>query len=574
MADAMPQRLPGKPAVDPNMPFMPQLQPGMANGQLHSAPNPLQQQKSALEEQIRSVEATGGDASGMRSQLASMYDQLNPNWRAQTPPKLPININSIPTRGDAFKNPDGSLNLDAIQPVPGAKFNTATTLTSALDKMFKGTEQDSLDDLAYKIEGRSKARSDIAPLLNSPDEAMSTVLSVINQFGGKQLPSQTLSPEETSYIEQSFEVGPGRKFATIDDIPDQYINFAIGYGLVGLASGGGLQGFTGALGAGLANAQQGFDQQFANDQAQFEARRAMNAALAKRQGAINDANFQQEGYYAKDMRDLVEKVTSSTMNLDRQTKVAVMSSIMPMIQNGDSDRWNAYVETMGPTLQQLGITLPKVLPKSSNEVKTDATVASMGIKDARLQQVMSFAADLHPLERDKLMTQISILDGNDKVTTERLELLKKQVAGYDKKQAAELMLMGVRAESLKKQADAAVARANNVVKGVGSGGSDPDLARLKMIATLDSRVVGQLSKDKTTTLKQISALEKQIEEWGFMLKSSTFKDANSQKTINDKVKDASGKLANLKTRSFDIDQSIQRLITAQESAATFLRSKQ
>ncbi len=576
MADGTPvrpPRLPGQLAVDPNAPSgLEPFNPG-------PPPNQARDQKSQLEAQIRQIESTGGNASQLRAQLASVYDQMNPNWRAQSNPNpngasatprpatpLPgVNLDSIPTRWDEYKNPDGSLNIDRIEPISGQKFNTSTVLMAGIDKMFQGTENDSLEDLAYKIEGKSKVRSDIAPLLNSPEEAMSSVMALMAKFGGAQLPSQTLNPEEKAYIEAAFQVAPGRKFATIDDIPDDYINFAIGYGLVGLASGDGLRGFTDAAGAGLANAQQGLDQTFAQDTAQFEAQKALNMALAKRQGQIENANFQQEGYFAKDMRDLTEKVTSSVLTLDRQTQVAVFSSIMPMIQSGDSDRWNTYVETMGPTLKEkFGITLPKVLPKSSNELKTDATTASMQIKDQRLQQVMDFAADMQPLQKEKLMTQISLLDGQDEMATARVDLLRKQVAGYDRKLAADIMLIGARAEALRKQAQAALERA----KKEGTPASDPKIKQFQAIAGMNSSAIKDLAKQQDTLIKQIAADRQEINSV-FMLRQG-LKDTNSKITFDARERAAKSRIDANEKQKAEIDATIKRISDAQINAASVL----
>lgn len=600
MADGTPtrpSRLTGKPAVDPSLPTngaLPQgyvlnnplpkgdqsgvVPGGMAPVGAGAPPNPMRDQKTQLEAQIRQLESTGQDSSALRAQLAGVYDQMNPGWRLPAPTKdvasgmsrpatpIPgINIDSIPTRWDEYKNPDGSLNLDKIEPVSGRKVNTSTVLMSGIEKMFKGVEGDSLEDLAYKIEGGSKARSDIAPLLNSPDEAVSTILGLVNKFGGKQLPSQSLGPEEKAYLEAAFQVAPGRKFATIDDVPDDYINFAIGYGLLGMAKGDGLQGFAAAGNAGLANAQQGLDQQFAQDTAQFEASKALNMALANRAGKISDANFQQEGYYAKDMRDLVEKVTSATLNLDRQTQVAVLSTIMPMIQNGDSDRYNAYVQTIGPMLKEkFGITLPQALPKSSNELKTDASIVSMQIKDARLQQVMDFAAELQPFEKEKLMTQISILDGKDEEATARVDLLRKQISGYDKKLANETMLAGARAESLRAQAKAALIRASKT----GTPAGDPTIKRLQAISGINASMIGTVAKEKESLIKQIAAEQKELNDLVFLRVG--MKDKNSQITFDARQRNAEKKKADLEKKLADVETQMTTINQAQSNAVKFL----
>lgn len=568
-----PPRVKGKPAVDPSLPpFVPNsLPPGYIPDQFQPTaavkagvpqPDPMRDQRNQLEAQIRQIESTGGNASQLRAQLASVYDQMNPKWRAQTPP---IDIDTVPTRWDQYKNPDGSLKVDAIQPVDGSKFNTSTVLMSGIDAMFKGTEKDSLNDLAYKIEGRSKVRSDVTPLLDSPDEAMSSIMALMTKFGGTQLPSQTLGAEEKSYIEAAFQVAPGRKFATIDDIPDDYINFAIGYGLVGLVSGNGLRGFTDAAGAGLANAQQGFDQTFAQDTAQFEAQKALNMSLANRVGKINDANFQQEGYFARDMRDLAEKVTTATLNLDRQTQLAVLSTVMPMIQSGDSDRYNVYVETMGPTLKdKFGITLPKILPKSSKESETDAKIASMGIKDERIKQVMRFAEDMEPLKRDELMTRISLLDGQDELATQRVALLQKQVAGYDKKLAADIMLIGVKAETLKTQAQAALERA----KKQGTPAGDPRIKQLQAIAGVNASAVSGLAKQQDTLIKQIAADREELNQVALL--RTAIKDTNSKITFDARESGAKKRIADNEKKLQGVESTLSSISQAQLNAAALL----
>jgi hypothetical protein len=592
MADGTsPPRLSGKkPAVDKSLPpFVPtSLPPGYIPDQFQPTaaakagvpqPDPMRDQKSQLEAQIRQIESTGGNASQLRAQLASVYDQMNPNWRAQSNPNpngasgmprpatpLPgVNLDTVPTRWDQYKNPDGSLNVDAIQPVDGSKFNTSTTLMTGIDAMFKGTPNDDLNNLAYKIEGRSKVRSDIAPLLQNPDEAVSALVALMNQFGGNTMPSQTLGAEEKAYIEAAFQVAPGRKFATIDDIPDDYINFALGYGLVGMAQGDGLRGFTDAATAGLANAQQGLDQTFAQDTAQFEAQRALNMALANRQGKIADANFQQEGFFAKDMRDLAEKVTTATQTLDRQAQLAMLSTIMPMIQNGDSDRYNAYVETVGPSLKKnFGITLPKVLPKSSKENETDAKIASMGIKDERLKQVIRFAEDMEPLKRDELMTRISLLDGQDEMATQRVALLQKQVAGYDKKLAAEIMLIGVKAESLKTQAQAALERAK---KG-GTPASDPRIKQLQAIAGVNASAVSGLAKQQDTLIKQIAADRDELNQVALL--RTAIKDNNSKITFDAREQNAKKRIADNEKKLQTVESTLSSISQAQLNAAALM----
>jgi hypothetical protein len=431
--------------------------------------------------------------------------------------------------------------------------------------MFTGTPSDSLADLAYKIEGKFKAKASIGPMLENPDEAMSTVMAMIKQFGGVKLPSQTLGPEERAYIEQSFQVGPGRKFATIDDIPDQYINFAIGYGLVGLASGGGLRSFTDAIGAGTANVQQQYDQEFATSQAQFEASRAMNMALAKRQGEIAGENFKQEGYYAKDMRDLAEKVTSSIQTLDRQMQIGALTSLTDFFKTGDSDRWNQYVESMGPILQKMKITLPKLMPKTSKESQVDAAIASMGLKDQRLNQVMQFAKDLHPYEMEKLMTEISILDGKDQQAGVRLEMLQKELSWMDKEKRAQVMLIGARAESLKTQAEAALERA----KKANTKLPDDITSKLKVITGVNASIVGQLYKEKSSLASRIKGWQKTLDE-AIPVREYVAKDDKTKQDIKNE-KDALTKLIKDSEKAMSgIDDRISKLISAQESAAASL----
>jgi hypothetical protein len=541
---------------------------------------------TALESEIRSIESGGGNASAKRAQLASIYDQLDPKRRNQASPQqsppqqrppvllggVPqpsIDINAIPTRAEELRSPDGSIDTSKIPVVPASKFNTSTTLMGALDQMFKGSPTDSLDDLSFKIEGKAKARSDIAPMLNSPNEAVSTILGLMKQYGAMELPSQTLSPEEQSYIEQSFQVGPGRKFATIDDIPDQYVNFALGYGLVGLMSGGGLRGFTDAIGAGTANVQQQFDQQYAADQAQFESSRAINAAMAKRQAEISNENFKQRGYYAKDMRDLVEKVTSNVQTLDRQMQIGVLTSLTDFFKTGDSDRWNQYVETMGPTLQKMRITLPKMMPKTSKEAQIDATIASMGLKDQRLNQVMQFAKDLHPYEMEKLMTEVSILDGKDQQAGVRLEMMQKELAWMDKTKRAQVMLMAARAEAIKTQAKARLIEAQKPNSGASAG----NIAALKAAAQIDSSQITQLVKGKKINLDQIKLLEKAIEENTLKAKSKAFSSDESQKQINESTGQKVNQISDLKAKNNDIDKTIDSLAKSQEELAKKLRGE-
>jgi hypothetical protein len=344
--------------------------------------------------------------------------------------------------------------------------------------------------------------------LQNPEEATSAILALMNQFGGNKLPSQTLGAEEKAYIEAAFQVAPGRKFATVDDIPDDYINFALGYGLVGMFQGNGLRGFTDAATAGLANAQQGLDQTFAQETADFEAKKNLNIALANRAGKIADNNFQQEGFYAKDMRDIAEKVTMATMGLDKQTQLAALSTILPMLQNLDSDRYPAFVATMGPLLKEkFGITLPSLLPKTSKEAETDAKIKSLGLKDKRLEQVMRFAEDMQPLLFEKLSTEISILDGKDEEATIRIDLLSKELQGWDKKRAAELLLIGVRAETLKKQAQAAVDNAKNKK----TPASDPNLKKYQAMAGATASAFNQMAKQQAAISKQLDTDRKALD---------------------------------------------------------------
>ena len=550
-----PSRLPGKPAKDPQLPpFVPSVLPP---GYVPNQPQPATAAKQGVPVPPQNPMTMQGPQT---PPPAPAYA-----GKFQTAPQ--IDINAVPTRAEELTGPNGVIDHSKIPVIPASKFNTSTTLMGALDKMFMGAPTDSLEDLAYKIEGKSKARSDIAPMLNSPNEAVSTILGLMRQYGAMALPSQTLSPEEQAYIEQSFQVGPGRKFATIDDIPDQYVNFALGYGLVGLMSGGGLRGFTDAIGAGTANVQQQFDQQYAAEQAQFESQRAINAALAKRQGEISNENFKQQGYYAKDMRDLVEKVTSNVQTLDRQMQIGVLTSLTDFFKTGDSDRWNQYVETMGPALQKMGMVLPKMMPKTSKEAQIDATIKSMGLKDDRLIQVMQFAKELQPYQLEKMQEEISILSGKNEEATVRIDILRKQLGWMDEKSAAEVLLIGARAEALKKQAQARLIEAQKP----NSGATAQNIAALKAVAQIDSTQITQLLKSKKMKIDQIKALEKGIEENTIKAKAKAFSDDKSQNAINADTGKKVNEISGLKSDIQTIDKSITDFSKSQDEIATQLR---
>lgn len=571
-----PPKLQGKPAIDPNVPS------GLAPFNPGPPPNPQRDQKNQLEAQIRQIESTGGNASQLRAQLASVYDQMNPKWRAQTPQQPtpvpgpafagkfatapPINIDEVPLRSDQYKNADGSLNPDAIPTVSGSKVSTGSTLMAGVKKMFQGEESDSLDDLAYKIEGMRDVNSKVTPLLKNPNEAMDTLMALMTQFGGVKPPSQTLGAEEKAYIEQAFQVAPGRKFATIDDIPDNYINFALGYGLVGMFQGNGLRGFTDAATAGLANAQQGFDQTFAQETAEFESKKALNIALANRAGKIADNNFQQEGFYAKDMRDIAEKVTMATMNLDKQTQLAALSTILPMLQNLDSDRYPAFVATMGPLLKEkFNITLPPLLPQTSKELETDAKIKSLGIKDKRMEQIIRFAEEMEPYKRDEIQEKISLLSGKNEEATIRIDLLSKELKGWDKKRAAELLLIGVRAETLKTQAQAAVDRA----KKQGTPAGDPKLKQFQAMAGATSSAFTQLAKQQAALSKQLDtdrkALEGMNKERAYAKKSD-----KREKELDDLIKGTSDRITTNEGTLKDLDTQVKTISDSQAAAATAL----
>ena len=571
-----PPKLQGKPAIDPNVPS------GLAPFNPGPPPNPQRDQKNQLEAQIRQIESTGGNASQLRAQLASVYDQMSPNWRASMPQQPtpvpgpafagkfatapPINIDEVPLRSDQYLNADGSLNPAAIPTVSGNKVNTGSTLMAGISKMFQGEEHDTLDNLAYKIEGMRDVKSKVVPLLKNPNEAMDTLMALMTQFGGVKPPSQTLGAEEKAYIEQAFQVAPGRKFATIDDIPDNYINFALGYGLVGMFQGNGLRGFTDAAGAGLANAQQGFDQTFAQETAEFESKKALNIALANRAGKIADNNFQQEGFYAKDMRDIAEKVTMATMNLDKQTQLAALSTILPMLQNLDSDRYPAFVATMGPLLKEkFNITLPELLPKTSKEAETDKKIESLGLKDDRLKQIMRFAEDLQPLLFEKLSTEVSILAGKDEEATIRLEILGKELKGWDKKRAAELLLIGVRTETLKTQAKAALLKAQADNKPL----PDAKMKQLQAMSGVTSSTITQLAKQQAALSKQLDTDRKALEG---MNKEMAYAKPSKERiiTLDAAIKQISARIGKSEGALTDLDTQVKTISDSQSAAATAL----
>lgn len=444
--------------------------------------------------------------------------------------------------------------------IPGHLFDARSVIDSGLRQQYRAASGDSLDQMAGKIQGLADARGALLPMASNmtPEEAMQLLDKNYIDAMGDTLPVQAMSPQERAYYEAAFNVGdaPGRQFARLSDVPKQMMDFALGYGLVGLLSGEGLAPVSQIGNYFMGRTQEGLDEQYKASLGEFQSKREANLALAKRQAEIDDNNFQQQGYQAKDVREALGSVAREVASLERQTQVEAQKflnsfskDIANFIQTGDADRFEPVVALATQISPKLGEALWGIrsLSKTSKEALDDARRDSTVILSERTAQLIKQSESLFPLQKGKLENELRKAGNQADLVAAQMELVKEKVKSWPREVAAQVMLASARAESLRVQAKAALTRALN------SGASADDIKILKDASNHSAKAESEAWSQEREYQEQYDAASKALNEANAGL--TVAKDKDSQAYLRSQARSAQARVDAIKPK---LDEARQR----------------
>lgn len=372
-----------------------------------------------------------------------------------------------------------------IRPIPREKLDGREYGRKFLDKMFAYVPGMKAKDAAWVIAKKAEFTKRLEDLgaNPTPEEMHAALMDMYeNTMGPLPTPTMGFSPEAQAALDEAFADDPVVAEMGPQFLDQEELLAAAGYALGGLFTGRGIQD-----GLQVFNKVWGRGEARRNEQAQKAAqeaklRRDRAIQKFKRQTEIDDKNFQQEGYEARDQRTQDREVMRNLLGgvrdemredsiRDRRLLEMATENYWKFLQMGDSARAQQVADFYE---MQTGRPLADEFRKLDPTAKEEATKASTEKTYAEIDRMKEVVKGLkldNTFKLESLPERIEKVAIDNEVSRQRLAKLMIEVANLDDMLKAKTMKEWASIEEIKKRGDAAMLRASAASIRASSGGT-------------------------------------------------------------------------------------------------------
>ena len=364
---------------------------------------------------------------------------------------------------------EDSSSMPSAPMVINRKLNGKQILADLMTGFLRQTDGDSTHDIAWKIRKVNDLQTQVQGMPEfGEEEAKIIAAQWYAANSDTPTPTQSFSPESQQMLDMAFGGAPDPVYASDRHIDKGMLAAAAGMMIGNLFHGRSVGDAAPLIQRIMDDANQKAAMENQTNQQSYEAKRQRAMEMYKRMTSIEDANFVQQGYAARDGRMMDRQGEQAIAIAQRQadaaraseiaqSRAAIRNAILtgdpgrigPLIDfheaNYPEDKLTDSVRNLSPTINQKG-----VMAKTANTEKTGALIDQQ-IRKATISNDLAEATFNDAVKQSQYKTKLS------KGQLDKLEMEVKSLPAYYSARTAALL---ANASAHKMQAEAALIRAN------------------------------------------------------------------------------------------------------------------